>query len=207
MQVRFMTPRQFWLETLTIFLGDVFATAFVGLAAYLVWYLLKYPGFRVGANWTFKGWNVQQIGRFPNDSDSGTMDFTPNVGVNSYDTHVKKVIHSIWVRERADVYNPGNILGHRNLQQDGVPQEERTTGGDLLNLHGPKIVRPASKFREVVNCPVFIQTSDGSFYKAESVGNQPKGIIRLRYRSRNALYKFKQQLFSLKNYIQQHFGG
>jgi hypothetical protein len=201
-----MTPRQFWLETLTIFLGDVLATAFVGTVAYLVWYLLKYPGFRVGAGWSFTGWNVQQMGRFPNASDSGTtMEFTPNVGVNSYDTHVKKVIHSIWVRERADVYNPGNILGHRNLQQDGVPQEERTTGGDLLNLHGPRIVRPASKFHEVVNCPVFIQTSDGTFYKAVSVGNLPTGVLRLRDRSKNALYKFRQQLFSLRDYIRQRF--
>jgi hypothetical protein len=200
-----MTPRQFWLETLTIFLGDVFATAFVGLAAYGDWYLLKYPGFRVGASWSYTGWNVQQMGRFPNASDTGPMEFTPNVSITSYDTGVKKIIHSVWVRERADVYNPGTILGHRDLQRDGVLPERRTTGADVLNIQGPHITAPASRFQEVVNFPVFVQTSDGTFYKAVSVGNLPTGVLRLRHRSKNALYKFKQQLFSLNNYIRQRF--
>jgi hypothetical protein len=45
-----MNTRQFVLETLSIFLGDVLATAFIALVAYVVWYVVKYPGFRVGAN-------------------------------------------------------------------------------------------------------------------------------------------------------------
>jgi hypothetical protein len=145
------------------------------------------------------------MGRLPNDSDSGTMEFTPSIAVTSYDVGVKKVIHSVWVRERTDVFNPGTILGHRDLQQAGIPSEERTTGGDLLKFQGPKITHPTSKFHEVVTYPIFIETSDGAFYKAGSVGNSPTGLIRFRYRCRNAVHKIRQQLFSLKSYIGRHF--
>lgn len=144
--------------------------------------------------------------RFPTASDTGTMEFVPNVVVNSYDSGVKKIIHSVWVRQRSDPNNPGNIFGHRDLRRDGVPIEERTTGGDLLTFQGPRIELPASKFHDVVNCPVFIQTSDGLFYKAESAGNAPTGIVRFRYRYRNAAYKIKQQIFSIKNYVQRRIG-
>jgi hypothetical protein len=200
-----MTLRSFLLETLAIFLGDVLAVGFIALASSWYWRVVKYPGFRVGASWSFTGWDHKRMGRFPTASDSVPMTFTPNVSVTSYDVGVKKVIHSVWVRERADVYDPGTILGHRDLQQTGIPPEERTTGGDLLKFHGPTIACPASKFHEVVNYPVFIETSDGTVYKAESVGNQPTGIIRLRYRYRNARHKIKQQLFSLRGYIRRRF--
>jgi hypothetical protein len=105
-----MTFHQFLLETLAIFVGDVLATAFIALMAYLTWYLFKYPSFRVGASWTFTGWNVKQMGRFPNASDSVPMTFTPSIGITSYDTSVRKLIHSVWVRQRADVYDPGTVL-------------------------------------------------------------------------------------------------
>jgi hypothetical protein len=202
-----MTLRQFLLETLAIFVGDVFASAFIALVVYLVWYLFKYPGFRVGAIWTFTGWNVKQMGRFPNPSDSVPMTFTPSIGITSYDTSIRKLIHSVWVRQRADPQDPGNILGHRDLQQDGVLPELRTTGGDLLNLSGPTISCPASRFHEVVNYPVFIQTSDGAFYKAESVGNTPEGLTRFRYRCKNALYKMRRQVFSFKAFIRKRILG
>lgn len=201
-----MTLRLFFIDTLSNFLGDVLAAAFIASVAYLVWRLTKYPGFRVGASWTYKGWNVPQMKRFPNASDTGVMEFVPNVVVNSYDLGVKKIIHSVWVRQRADPNNPGNILGHRDLRRDSVPVEERTTGGDLLTFQGPVIQSSTSKFHEVVNCPVFIQTSDGLFYKAESGGNNPTGVVRLRYRYKNALYKIKQQVFSVKSYVQKRLG-
>ena len=200
-----MTFKSFFLETLSIFLGDVFAVGFVALIGYVFWYLLKYPGFSVGASWSFEGWNVKQMGRFPNESDSGPMKFTPNISVTSYDPNVKKLIHSVWVRERADVFNPGDILGKRDLLQDGVLPEWRTTGGDLLKLSGPVITCKASEFHKVVNTPIFIETSDGIYYKATSVGNNPKGILKFRYQCRNAFHRVRLQLFSLKSYIRKRF--
>jgi hypothetical protein len=86
-----MTFHQFLVETLAIFVGDVLATAFIALVVYLVWYLFKYPSFRVGASWTFTGWDVKQMGRFPNPSDSAPMTFTPSIGITSYDTSIKEV--------------------------------------------------------------------------------------------------------------------
>jgi hypothetical protein len=76
-------------------------------------------------------------------------------------------------------------------------------GGDLLKLHGPTISCHASQFHEVVNYPVFIETSDGAFYKAESVGNNPEGLTRFRYRCKNALNKVRRQVFSFKNFIRE----
>jgi hypothetical protein len=55
-------PFPFWLETLSIFLGDVLATLFIGTATYVLWYLLKYPGFRVGANWSYGGTAAKPVG-------------------------------------------------------------------------------------------------------------------------------------------------
>jgi hypothetical protein len=188
-----MTSHTFFLETLAIFLGDVFATAFIAVFLFGVWYLKKYPGypgFYVGANWNFKGWDFNKMGRFPNASDSGVMEFTPNVCVISRDAGVRKVIHSVWVRERADVNNPGAVLGHRDLKKDGVAPEARTTGGDLLAFQGPKIVCSASEMNKIINFPIFIETSDGIFYQAVSGGNKPPSGIR-------------HLLFSLGDYIQK----
>jgi hypothetical protein len=114
-------------------------------------------------------------------------------------------MYAVWVRERADVYDPGTILGQRDLQQAGVLPELRTTGGDLLKITGPTISCPASRFQEVVNYPVFIETSDGAFYKAESVGNLPEGLALFRYRCKNALYKVSRPVFSFKNFIRDRF--
>ena len=200
-----MTRHYFLLETLSIFLGDVLASAFIALFAYAALRVIRHPGFRVGASWSYTGWNVRAAGRFPNASDLGLMEFTPRVNITSYDDRVRKIIHSIWVRERADVSDPGTIWGHRDLHRDGVPAEIRTTGGDPINIEGPTIPNPASKFHEIVNCPIFIQTTDGNFYKAESVGNTATGVIRLRYRYRNALHSVRQQFFSMRNYIRSRF--
>lgn len=200
-----MTLKYFFLETLSIFLGDVLAVGFVALLGYVFWYVLKYPGFTVGASWSFEGWDMKKMGRFPNEADSGPMKCTPNLSVTSYDTSVKKLIHSVWVRERADVFNPGELLGHRDLFREGVLPELRTTGGDLLTFPGPAISCNASDFHKVVNTPIFIENSDGSFFKALSVGNNPKGILKFRYQCRNAFHRVRLQLFSLKSYIRKRF--
>jgi len=173
-----------WWETFSIFLGDVAATVFLAVSAYALFYLLKYPGFRVGANWTFSGWDVGKMGRFPNESDDGPMDLRPNVSVVSRDTDVKKVIVAVWVRERADVSDPGKVYGVRHLHKE-VPAEHRTTGADPLNLYGPNISCNASQFQKITNMPVFMQTSDGRFHKAQSPGNPIKGIAKLRFRVQN----------------------
>lgn len=131
----------------------------------------------------------------------------PKIAVNSYDPRLKKIIHAIWVRERSDPYDPGTIFRKRDLQSDDVACQDRTTGGDLLRFDGPCIPCDASNFHTVVNCPIFIQTSDGVFYKAESVGNMAKGVLRLRYRGRNVLYKIRKQLFSLRDYIWQRLNS
>jgi hypothetical protein len=171
----------FWLETLSIFLGDVLATIFIGGTAYISWYVAKYPGFRVGANWSFAGWDAQRMGRLPSEADTGTLQLMPNIAVTCRDATVKKVIVAVWVRERKDLHNPGEIHGFLDLKKAGVPVDARTTGGDVLNLYGPTIVCEASKFQRIFRCPVFIQTSDGELYQAESPGNNAKGIVKLRY--------------------------
>jgi hypothetical protein len=187
-------PFPFWQETLSIFLGDVLATIFIAVGASVLWYILKYPGFHVGANWTYIGWDVKTMGRLPNESDAENLILMPNISVTSRDTNIKKVISAVWVRERADVTDPGEILGHLDLQRAGIPPEVRTTGGDLLNLRGPTIECRASAFRRVTFFPVFIQTSDGEFYKANSPGNNPKGIARLRYKCQKLMDEAKQRL-------------
>jgi len=200
-----MTARDFFLETLAIFIGDVLAVGFVSFLGYCAWRVLKYPGFRVGASWSFKGWDLRAMGRLPTGTDADPMEFTPEISIVSYEAGVKKIIHSIWVRERADVLNPGTILGYRDLKRAGVDIDARTTGGDLLNLQGPMISAPASKFHEVINFPIFIETSDGAYYKAQSAGNLPTGSIKFRYRWRDALHRVRQQFFDLRNYLRKRF--
>ena len=187
-------PFPFWLETFSIFLGDVLASIFIAASAYALWYILKYPGFRVGADWTYIGWDLTKMGRLPNEIDTGNMELMPNISVTSGDMSVKKVITAVWVRERADVSDPGAIHGVLHLRQAGIPVEVRTTGGDLLNLTGPRIICPASEFRRISHCPIFIQTSDGEFYQAESPGNMPKGIVKLRSGIQKVLHSVKQRI-------------
>ena len=188
------SPFPFWPETFSIFLGDVLATIFIAGGAYVLWYILKYPGFRVGANWTYTGWDAQKMGRLPKETDTGELVLMPNISVTSRDMTIKKVITSVWVRERADLSDPGEIYGVLHLSQAGIPVEVRTTGGDLLRLTGPRIICQASKFQRIFLCPIFIQTSDGEFYQAESPGNMPKGITRLRYGMQKFLHSAKQRV-------------
>jgi len=186
----------FWLETFSIFLGDVLASIFIASAAYFLWYILKYPGFRVGANWTYTGWDANKMGRLPNDSDTGVIQLMPNVSVVSLDMSMRKIIVAVWVRERKDLHDPGEIHGMLDLKRSGMPAEVRTTGGDVLSLPGPTIQCEASKFGRIFNCPIFIQTSDGEYYQAESPGNAAKGIVRLRYWAQNRLNVAKRWALS-----------
>lgn len=188
------SPLSFGWETFSIFLGDVCAAIFLSIGAYGIWYLLKYPGFQVGANWTYTGWDAARIGRLPNQSDTGNMVLMPNVSVVSRDINVKKVISAVWVRQRADVADPGEILGHIDLQQAAVPVEVRTTGGDLVRLAGPRIECSAKDFRRITSFPVFIQTSDGEFYQATSPGNEPKGVAKLRLQTQKAVYEVRRRV-------------
>jgi hypothetical protein len=181
-------------ETFSIFLGDVCAAIFLSIGAYLLWYLLKYPGFQVGAEWTLAGWDASKMGRFPNDSDTGQVVLMPNVSVVTRDTNVQKIISAVRVCERADITDPGEILGHIDLQRDPMPVEHRTTGGDLVRLAGPRIECAAKDFRRITSFPVFIQTSDGEFYQATSPGNEPKGIVRLRLQIQKVVYEVKQRI-------------
>jgi hypothetical protein len=190
------TPLSFWRETLSIFVGDVLASVFVAGGAYFLWYLLKYPGFRVGANWSFSGWDVAKMGRLPNGSDNVSMSIMPNISVVSRDPTVRKIVASVWVRERADVHNPGMVHGVRHLQRDGVPPELRTTGGDLLAFYGPSIQCNANKFEQISNCPIFIETTDGEYFQAQSPGNTPKRLAKLRYRIQDFVYIAKQRILT-----------
>jgi hypothetical protein len=180
-----LTPFPFWLETLSIFVGDVLATLSIGGGAYILWYVLKYPGFRVGAGWSWSGWDINGVGRLPNESDTGPIKLWPNVSIVSHDVNVRKIIVVVWVRERADIDDPGEIYGKRDLGKDGMPAEVRTTGGEALTLVGPTIDCDASRFMRIINSPIFIQTSDGEYYKAQSPGNVPSGIERIRHRVQN----------------------
>jgi hypothetical protein len=185
-------PLPFWLETLSIFLGDVFAAFFLSVAAVIFWYVMKYPGFRVGANWTFTGWDFQKMGRFPGESDEGSMEIMPNISVTSRDMTIKKVIVGVWVRERADVNNPGKIAGHLDLKRAGMPIDARTTGGDILNLPGPRIPCQAHDFARFIKIPIFIQTSDGEFHQAQSPGNPLEGLRKIRYKCQDIFHAAKQ---------------
>jgi hypothetical protein len=186
----------FWKETLSIFVGDVLATIFIAIGAYVLWYLVKYPGFRVGANWTFIGWDFQKMGRLPTKSDTGDLKLMPNISVTSRDMSVKKVIASVWVRERADPNNTGKIYGVLHLTRTPMPAELRTTGGDVLRLTGPLIPCSPGEFEKVFNCPIWVQTSVGQFYQAESPGNESRGIVKIRYKVQKIVYAFKQRILN-----------
>ena len=60
----------------------------------------------------------------------------------------------------------------------------RTTGGDPLNLIGPVITCPnkQSDFEKAMKYPVWIQTTDNRWFKAQSAGNSPGLAERLRSR-------------------------
>jgi hypothetical protein len=187
-------PFPFWPEMWAIFVGDVLAVLFVTGTTSFLWYLVKYPGFRVGANWIPIGWDIQEMKRLPNESDAGNFGLMPNISVTSYDMNVKKVITVVRVTERADPSDPGEIHGVLYLSET-MTVDARTTGGvGLLKLTGPRIMCQGGKFRQIFHSPIFIETSDGEFYQAESPGNAVKGIAKLRQDIQKIFYSAKQRI-------------
>lgn len=176
-------PLSFGRETFSIFLGDIAAVSVAALAGLLFFYIVKYPGFRVGAGWS---WTTTK--------PKGKLQVWPNVSVTSYDPNVEKIIATIWVRERADIDNPGAILGKLDLRQTGQPTEDRTTGGDVLNLRGPVIECEQGRADEVMKFPIFVQTSDGHFYKALSPGHPGSRTLQLRMKMQRVVYNLKEGL-------------
>lgn len=186
-------PLSWWVETLCITLGDLLAVVVVAIVSSLGLYAITYPGFRVSANWSWVGWDLKKMGRFPNSSDSGAMRLWPNISVTSYDTNVKKLIAAVWVRQRSDVNDPGEILGKIDLRNAVPDADNRTTGGDVLNLRGPEIACDASQFQKMTDFPVFIQTSDGEFYRAISPGNPGTTAFRARLRMQRTVFAAKRR--------------
>jgi hypothetical protein len=109
------------------------------------------------------------------------MRLHPDVNIVSRTNAPKKIVHSIWVRERKDIYNPGKIWGKIDVV-DMLPVEQRTTGGDPLNLTGPQITckNLKTEVEKVMNCPIWMQTTDNKWYKAQSMGNPPNLLERIR---------------------------
>jgi hypothetical protein len=107
----------------------------------------------------------------------------PNVNVVSRRNARKVIVHSIWVRDSKSNRKPGNIYGKIDLTS-GTAVPYRTTGGDPLNLIGPVITCPnkQSDFEKAMKYPVWIQTTDNRWFKAQSAGNSPGLAERLRSR-------------------------
>jgi hypothetical protein len=118
---------------------------------------------RIGANWTWDGLTRH---------DPNYMILHPNVSIVSHRNAPKLIVNSIWVRERKDISNPGQIYGRLDLTK-AVPPDKRTTGGDPLSFDGPSIKSKnlAVEVSKVMRCPIWIQTSDNQWFKAHSPGN------------------------------------
>jgi hypothetical protein len=143
------------LSALTI----VFLTA-IYVELRLRWYRRN---LHIGANWSWEG-TVR--------NDPTRMTVYPNIVVTSHQNAPKLILNSIWVRERKDIFNPGQIYGHLDLTK-AATVEHRTTGGDPLHFTGPRIEckNLTVEVAKVMRCPIWIQTSDNQWFKAQSPGN------------------------------------
>ena len=128
---------------------------------------------RIGASWTWEG----------TTPDPSYMTMHPNINVVSRSNAPKKIVHLIWVRESRNIHKPGKIYGKVDLVNE-LAVENRTTGGDPLNLVGPtiKCKNLETETKKVMRCPIWIQTSDNKWYRAQSTGNPPSFAERLRDR-------------------------
>ncbi len=151
--------------------ATVVGTALIGCFVLMVKAFGQRTGLRVGANWTWEG----------TTSDPRFMTLHPNINVVSRSNAPKVILHSIWVRDSKSNRKPGRILGKIDLVS-GSPIENRTTGGDPLNLVGPtiKCANLNVEVEKTMRCPVWIQTSDNRWYKAQSMGNPPSLADRIR---------------------------
>ena len=99
--------------------------------------------------------------------------------------------------------DPGVILGNRDLRHDGVAQELRTTGGDLLQLDSQRYIRPGLELQSCRQLSHLYSDDGWKFLQGRKRRNNPTALILLRYRFRNATHKTKQLLFGLLNYIRR----
>jgi hypothetical protein len=69
-------------------------------------------------------------------------------------------------------FNPGQIYGRLDLTK-AVQVDQRTTGGDPMHFTGPRIQSKnlTVEVAKVMRCPIWIQTSDNQWFKAQSPGN------------------------------------
>jgi hypothetical protein len=164
-----------WTEVIVGVSITVVGTAVISFVVWIFKALGQSTSLRVGANWTLERAT----------SDSAHMTLHPNVNVVSRSNAPKKIVHSIWVRESKNIHKPGKIYGKVDLVNH-IPIENRTTGGDPLNLVGPtiKFANSDREAEEIMHCPIWIQTSDDRWYKAQSMGNPPNFAERLRCRLR-----------------------
>lgn len=165
-------PFHFWLETLSIFVGDVLAVIVVGVGGILLLQKLKKPGFRIKVDWQYIGWDLQKMKRLPNEWDSGNLVVVPMVTLTSHDMAVQKIISVLYVRERADLSDPGDVRAHLELATT-MTEEARTTayqGNPLLKLRGPEIPCQANNARRITQLPVFVETNEGEIFLAEKPG-------------------------------------
>jgi len=161
-----------WTEFIVGVSVTVVGAALIGSVVWLYRALGQSTSLRIGANWTWEA-----------TPDPTYVTLRPNVNVVSRSNAPEKIVHSIWVRERKNICNPGQIYGKIDLV-DKLPVEKRTTGGDPLNLVGPPITYQKTKAETVMRCPIWIQTTDNKWYKAQSMGNPPRLAERLRLKLR-----------------------
>ena len=153
-----------WTEFIVGLSVTVVSTALIGSILWLCRALGQSTALRIGAGWEWEGL----------DSQPGYMRLHPTINIVSRSNTPKKIVHSIWVRESKNIYKPGQSHGKIDLV-DKLPVEKRTTGGDPLNFSGPTIKCENLKVvvEKVMNCPVWVQTTDNKWYKAQSMGNPP----------------------------------
>jgi|SRR5580658_1332892 hypothetical protein len=161
---QFVNSHPHWTEFVLGLSVAVVSTALIGSVVWLYRALGQSTALRVGAGWEWEG----------PDPQPGYMRLHPVINVMSRSNAPKKIVHSIWVRESKNIYKPGKIYGKIDLV-DQLAVEKRTTGGDPLNFSGPTIKCEDLKaaVEKVMNCPIWVQTTDNRWYKAQSMGNPP----------------------------------
>jgi len=85
LQINPNPPFHFWLETLSIFIGDVLAVIVVSVGGIILLQRLKKPGFRIKVNWQYIGWDLQKMRRLPNEWDTEDLLVVPMVTLTSHE--------------------------------------------------------------------------------------------------------------------------
>lgn len=173
--IGFINSHPHWTEFIVGVSVTLAGTALIGFVVWSYRALCQRTSLRIGANWHWEGL----------ESDPGYMRLHPNINIVSRSNAPKKIILSIWVRESKNIHKPRQIYGKIDLL-DKLPVEQRTTGGDPLNFVGPSIKckNLNAEVETVMHCPIWIQTTDDKWYKAQSLGNLPGLAERIRLRLR-----------------------